>query len=171
MVVEIDWLHAKEVFTVAVIKAVKEHAVEILVQLRGSVFDKHLHLVNELGGDLAVLAFGMAISWQILTADSVVALGARCYYDFTGVRWVNTIDAESRSKLVCHAHIFWEAIIVEEQILEAEWLLSFLLLGSLLSELSEVYWGHKDFTGVFNEHLVVVCHVLDLLLHVADNLG
>ena len=37
MVVQVDWLDSEEVLAVLLVEAVEEHAVEILVELRGGV--------------------------------------------------------------------------------------------------------------------------------------
>ena len=117
MVIKILRFETKEIIAVAFIKAVEEDAVEVFVQLRGSVLDEHLHLVDQLRWYFACLTFSCTIGPQVLAADRLMTLRAACYDDLTSVSWVNTVDAETDFESIPLPHLLREAIKVEEQIL------------------------------------------------------
>ena len=47
--VQIFRLHPEEIVPVTFFETIEKHAVEVLIQLGGCVFDEHLHLINQLG--------------------------------------------------------------------------------------------------------------------------
>ena len=110
--VKIDWFHSEEISAVFLIKAVQQYAIEVLVKLRGCVFDQHLHLVYKLCRHFAILALRCAICWQIFAADRFVAFGARGYNNLAWIYRVNSVDAKAGSEVVPIASVFWQALEV-----------------------------------------------------------
>ena len=147
--IEIDWFHSEEISAVFLIKAVQQYAIEILVKLRGSVFDQHLHLVNQLCLNFAILALCRAICRQIFTADCFVAFRARGYYNLSWINWVDPVDAEAGSEVVPISCVLWQTLKVEEQILqpvEHKWLVACALLRCWVSsDISKVHSAHQHF--------------------------
>ena len=147
MVVEIYGLHPEKVGAVFLIEAVQKHAVEVLVQLGGSVFDQHLHLVDQLCGHLAIHALCRTVFRQIFAADRLVALGAMSYYDLARIYRVHSIDAEADSEVVSVASILWQALEVKEQVLQSvehERLVTCALLWCRVSsDIGQVHSAHQ----------------------------
>ena len=169
--VQIDWVYAKEVITVALLEAVQQDSVEVLVQLRCCVLHQHLHLVDQLGRHIACLALSSAVLAQVLTAHRIVAFRAGCHDYFPSIRRVEAIDTEADSEAVPFSHFLREAIKVEKQVLQTEWLVFLIRLVLLVRDLRELHGGHQNFRAIFEEHLVRIGHILNFSLHVAHDLG
>ena len=61
VLVQVLWLHPKEVVSVPCLKAVEKHSIEILVELRSCVLHQHLHLIDQLRLYVALFALGSSV--------------------------------------------------------------------------------------------------------------
>ena len=147
--VKINWFHSEEVSAVFLIEAVQQYAIEVLVKLRGCVFDQHLHLVYQLCRNFAILALCRAIPRQIFAADRFVAFRARSYYNLAWINWVDPVDAETGSEVVPISCVLWQTLKVKEQILqpvEHKWLVACALFRCwVCSDISKVHSAHQHF--------------------------
>ena len=117
MMVEILWRETKEIVAVPLIETVQKDSVEVFVQLRGSVLDEHLHLVDQLRWYFACLTFSCTIWPQVLAANRFMTLRTACNNYLSCIGWVNAIHTETDLEGIPLPHFLREAVKVEEQIL------------------------------------------------------